>query len=255
MQKSVITVQKNRPNAGNIEQLSATREWMDNTENKHAYMCFPMALTNRLGWGISFPGDIRFIWDGIDDTTTEHVTILEGHEWANPSRGNATISFMTGLIFRTEPDTTTLIMPVPNQFISGTQCFTTLISTSFYKPELPVAWKITEANKEIVIPAGTPIAAVLPISLAALENNYEMQLLEEFPTEEYWKDVKTYGDVAQEKNATGDWSKMYRDALNWDGTSAGAHETKSIKLKTVTCPFTGKTYEVGEESESGHSAD
>lgn len=242
-----IEVHKGYPGTASISPLPATRDWMDASHEKHAYMCFPMALTNRLGWGISFPDDIVFIWDGIDDTTPNHVKVLKGEQWATPKRGNATLSFETGLIFKTDENTTLLTMPVPNQFIAGTQCFTTLISTSFYMPPLPIAWKITEANKEITIPAGTPVAAVLPISLGELENNYTMELREEILSGEYWQEVKKYGDAAQEKNAVGDWSKMYRDAVDYNGESAGKHETKSIKLKTVTCPYTGKTYDVTED--------
>lgn len=242
-----IEVHKGYPHTATIAPLPATRDWMDSSHDKHAYMCFPMALTNRLGWGISFPDDIVFVWDGIDDTTPNHVKVLKGEQWATPKRGNATISFETGLILKTDPDTTMLTMPVPNQFIAGTQCFTTLISTSFYMPPLPIAWKLTEANKEITIPAGTPVAAVLPISLGNLENNYTMEIKEEILNGDYWQEVKKYGDAAQEKNAVGDWSKMYRDAVDYTGASVGKHETKSIKLKTVTCPYTGKTYDVTED--------
>lgn len=243
-----IDVRVSRPGAGVISPLPATREWMDSSAEKHAYMCFPLTLTNKLGWGISFPEDIVFIWDGIDDTTPDHVKIIKGEEFASSKRCNATISFETGLIFKTDPETTILTMPVPNQFIAGTQCFTTLISTSFYMPELPIAWKITEANKEITIPAGTPIAAVLPISLTELESNYEMRVDPNPVEHSYWQEVAKYGEAAQLKNAVGDWSKMYRDAVDYKGDSVGAHETKSIKLKTVTCPFTGQSYEVEDDS-------
>lgn len=243
-----IKVKVTRPGAGNIEQLAATRPWMDESIEKHAYMCFPMVVTNRLGWGISFPEDIVFIWDGIDDTTPDHVKIIKGEQYASSKRCNATISFETGLTFRTDPETTMLTMPVPNQFIPGTQCFTTLISTSFYMPELPIAWKITEANKEITIPAGTPVAAVLPISLTALESEYEMQIDPTPADHTYWEELAKYGEVAESKNGVGDWSKMYREAVNYKGEPVGAHETKSIKLKTVTCPFTGQTYEVEDDS-------
>lgn len=243
-----IDVRASRPGAGVISPLPATREWMDNSAEKHAYMCFPVTLTNKLGWGISFPEDIVFIWDGIDDTTPDHVKILKGEEFASAKRCNATISFETGLIFKTDPETTILTMPVPNQFIPGTQCFTTLISTSFYMPELPIAWKITEANKEITIPAGTPVAAVLPISLTELESGYEMRIDPNPVEHSYWEEVAKYGVAAQLKNAVGDWSKMYRDAVDYKGDPVGAHETKSIKLKTVTCPFTGQSYEVEDDS-------
>jgi len=219
---------------------------MEDTPDKHAYMCFPITVTNRLGWGISFPEDISFIWDGIDDTSPSHVTILKGEEYANPLRGSATVSFRTGLIFETDENTTMLTMPVPNQFIAGTQCFTTLISTSFYKPELPVAWKITEANKEIVIPAGTPIAAVLPISVGSLENDYVLEIDHTPKDDSYWEELRKYGEAAQDKNGVGDWSKMYRNAINYDGTSMGSHESKAIKLKTATCPVTGATHETAD---------
>lgn len=227
-----------------IEQLPGTRSWMDETNNKHAYMCFPLSLTNRLGWGISFPKDIRFIWDGITDTTPDHITVLEGEEYVSTARGNATLSLLTGMLVRTDESTSTLTMPVPNHFTRGAQCYTSLISTSFYMHELPIAWRITEPNLEIVIPAGTPVAAILPISLTGLQNEYQMEYIDEPMPGNYWDEIRKYGDEAVIKNGVGDWSKMYRDGVNYDGTKIGNHELKTIKLKKVTCPFTGQTYEV-----------
>jgi hypothetical protein len=232
--------------AANIEQLHVKRDWMEETANKHAYMCFPVTLTNRLGWGISYPQDIRFIWDGITDTTPDHIKILEGEEYVNTNRGNATISFNSGLILRTDEDTSILTMPVPNQFIRGAQSYTTLISTSFFMPDLPLAWRVTEPNIEIVIPAGTPVAAILPISISGLESGYQLAISDQLPSDAYWNELREYGDAAQMKNGVGDWSKMYRDAINHKGESVGKHESKSIRLKTVKCPVTGATIEVSD---------
>lgn len=250
-----IEVTKAFPDHGIVEPLAARRDWMDETDNKHAYMCFPLNLTNRLGWGISFPEDIRFIWDGITDTTPDHITVLEGEKYVSTLRGNATLSFTTGLIFKTDEHTTMLAMPVPNQFIRGTQCYTNLISTSFYMHLLPLAWRITEPNIEILIPAGTPVAAVMPISLGRLQSEYELTVMPTYPEGPYWDEVQKYGDAAVIKNGVGDWSKMYRDAVDYNGNSVGAHETKSIKLKTVVCPFTGHSHEVEEETTDGHAED
>jgi len=240
----LFQVMKSKDDTALIEPLLATREWMDETAEKHAYMCFPISLTNRLGWGISFPEDISFIWDGITDTTADHIKILKGEKYVYTGRGNATISFMTGLMFKTDENTSTLSMPVPNLFVRGGQAYTTLISTSFYMPELPIAWRLTEPNIEITIPAGQPVAAVLPISLTNLQENYTLEMLEDRPDSSYWGEIKKYGDAAQAKNEVGDWSMMYRDAVNYAGEKVGAHEVKSLKLKTVTCPYTGDSYEV-----------
>lgn len=220
-----------------IEQLSATRDWMDATQDKHAYMCLPLNLTNRLGWGISFDEDLSFIWDGITDTTPDHVKVLEGSKYLSTTRGNATISFNTSLLVKTDSDTTTLTMPVPNLFVKEAQCYTDLISTSFYEHSLPVAWRITEPNVEITIPAGQPVAAILPISLGNLQDNYTLEVLEGLPYPDYWGEVQKYGDALQDRQNVGDWTKMYRDALDYSGKSIGSHEVKTLKLKTSnSCP-------------------
>lgn len=232
------------PTAADVEPLLAVREWMDETADKHAYMCFPLSTTNRLGWGISFPEDISFIWDGITDTTADHIKILKGHRYASTGRGNATVSFDSGLIFETDELTTTLTMPVPNLFVRGAHCYTTLISTSFFMPNLPLAWRVTEPNIEITIPAGQPVAAVLPMSLTGLQETYKLERVEGYPDDDYWDRLKKYGDAAQEKNGVGDWSKMYRDAVDHEGKKMGSHELKAIKLQTVTCPYTQQSYEI-----------
>jgi hypothetical protein len=219
---------------------------MDNTADKHGYMCFPLTLTNGLGWGISFDKDIRAIWDGIENSEPHHVTILEGEEIAYTGRSHASLSFKTGLVINTDENTSTLTMPVPNQFIRGMQPFTTVMSTSFYRGDLPLAIKITEPNREIFIPAGTPIAAIIPISISGLQNDYEMEITEGPLPSEYWDELKKYGDAAESKNSVGDWSKMYRNAINYDGSSMGKHETKNIKLRTVVCPVTGATSETAD---------
>jgi hypothetical protein len=255
---SLITVNKLLPEGrtANLEPLPARREWMDETYDKHAYNCLPLSTTNRLGWGVSFPKDIKFIWDGVTDTTPDHIKILEGEEFVSTQRGNATISFNTALRFRTDQNTSMLAMPVPNLFVRGAQAYTTLISTSFYFHSFPIAWRLTEPDILIDIPANTPVASVLPISVTGLQENYELCISDELPSKNYWEEVKKYGDVIEIKNSIGDWSRMYREAVDYKGEKVGEHETKAIRLKTVTCPFTGQTYEVEDiegEEPIGHA--
>jgi hypothetical protein len=241
-----IKVQRLYPESAVVEQLKVTREWMDNTADRHVYMCFPLTLTNGLGWGISFSKDIRVVWDGIEDSGSDHVKILEGEEIVYTGRGHGTISFKTGILINTDEDVSMLTMPVPNQFIQGAQSFTTLMSTSFYRGEFPMAMKITEPNREIYIPAGTPVAAILPISISKLQKDFQMEIVQGGPPKEYWEEERKYGEAAQEKNNAYpfvEWSKMYRNAVNYDGTSLGKHESKNIRLKTITCPITGASIE------------
>ena len=216
-----------------ISPLNVKREWMDETANAHAYKCFPISLANGLGWGISFPEDIVFIWDGISDTTPDHIKILAGEKYIHPNRGNATISFNTGLIFKTSDNYSLLTMPVPNQHTAGVSPFTTLISTSFYHSDLPCAWRITEANKEIIIKAGTPVMALFPISLTNLQNTeLHIKNANELPVS-YHEDFIGYHEVVGNVNKSGNFSNFYKDAINHKGKIVGEHEVKLIRLKVI----------------------
>ena len=224
---------RNYSGLADISPLNVKREWMDETANAHAYKCFPISLANGLGWGISFPEDIVFIWDGISDTTPDHIKILAGEKYIHPNRGNATISFNTGLIFKTSDNYSLLTMPVPNQHTAGVSPFTTLISTSFYHSDLPCAWRITEANKEIIIKAGTPVMALFPISLTNLQNTeLHIKNANELPVS-YHEDFIGYHEVVGNVNKSGNFSNFYKDAINHKGKIVGEHEVKLIRLKVI----------------------
>lgn len=222
-----ITATRTMPQCANIEQLPLQRDWMDETGERHAYHCFPMSLANRLGWSISFPEDIVFMWDGGQDPGPDRIKILAGHNFANVNRANHTISFETGLAFSAEENVSLLTMPVPNQFIRGAQCFTTIISTSVLPGSLPIAWMVTEPNVEIKIPANTPVAAVLPISLTDVQS-HDLVVTDIKPGSTFQNYMKDRGEAAEKRNSVGDWSHFYRDAVDHLGNKLGKHETKKI---------------------------
>ena len=219
-----------RDGYGEVLPLSIKRDWMDNTWESHAYKCFPVGLTNQLGWGISFPEDISFIWDGITDSTPDHVKILSGEKYAYSGRANGTVSFNTGLMFSTEENLSLLSMPVPNLFIDGAVPFTTLMSTSFFRGELPCAWMITKPNEVITIKAGTPIIAILPIDLEALQNSeINFDKVESLPDPKF--DSNEYSNVIYDLNRKAIWSNFYRDAVDHLKNVLGSHQVKAIRLK------------------------
>jgi hypothetical protein len=225
-----ITAYKNL-NSADIKPLNIKREWMDNTAEGHAYRCFPVTLANGLGWGLSFPKDISFVWDGISDTSGSHVQILEGKEYCYTERANATISFKTGIIFETDKNLTMLQMPVPNNFIDGAQAFTTLISTSFFKGEFPCALRITKPYTKITIKANEPFIALIPISLSELQNStIEIDDPKNLKPNVVSLNENEHLKIVKEKTSTGMWTNFYRDAVNYKGQKIGDHEVKAIRL-------------------------
>jgi hypothetical protein len=221
-----------REGYGNILPLSIKREWMDNTWNAHAYHCFPVGLTNQLGWGISFPEDIAFIWNGINDSSPDHVKILAGEKYVSTGRSNATISFNTGISFETEDNISLFSMPVPNYPIDGVTPFSTIMSTSFYSGDIPVAWMITKPNVEITIKANTPVIAVIPINLIELQGS-EIKILPVSGKKENNINMEDYAEVIYKTNMSGKWTNFYRDAVDHMGNKLGEHQVKALRLNVI----------------------
>jgi hypothetical protein len=212
-----------------LSPLSVKREWMENTQNAHAYHCFPVSLTNQMGWGISFPEDITFMWDGVSDSNPNHVKIISGHKYVSPNRANATISFNTGIMFRTDENVTLFQMPVPNYPRDGVSPFSILMTTSFYSKELPIAWQITRPNVEITIKANTPVIAIIPLNLSEINNSeiiFDNIVNAKMPD----ADNSDYSQIAIEINNQGKWTDWYRNATNHLGQKMGIHQVKKFDL-------------------------
>jgi hypothetical protein len=213
-----------------LEPLSAKRQWATDLPYPHAYKCFPMTLANQMGYGISFPDDIILEWDGNMNVLPSSVKVTSGHKWVNMDRGWGTVSFNTGLIFKTNEDVSMLSYPVPNLFIEGFQLFTTLISTSFFESPWQVAGQVTRSKYKIVIPARTPVSAVMPISLGQL--NESVGTKKPFEELEYNKNTgHEYHKYNAMMQKIGKTTGNYRDGVNHKGVVYGKHEVKSIKLR------------------------
>jgi hypothetical protein len=216
-------------NVATLAPLSAKREWATNLPYPHAYKCFPLTSANQFGWGISFPDDIMFRWNGKWDASPNNIEVFSGHKWVNFNRGWGIVSFNTGLVLKTSEDLTMLGYPVPNQFIDGFQVFTSLISTSFFQGPWQVAGQITRPKEMITIKAGTPVGALMPMPLGKINEsvatkkpfadlNWDLQLLSE------------YNVVVDKANRSGEVTNFYRDGVNHKNDKLGEHEVKSIKL-------------------------
>ena len=229
---SIIKCYKLTPNALSLSPMSIKRDWMDETPQGHAYRCHPVTSANVIGWYISCPVDIRFIWNGINDTTGNNVTVLQGDEYVYTGRGQSTLSFNTGFILRTEEKMSVLTITPQNYFNKDFEVMSSLVSTSFLDSDFPLAIKCMTENKEIIIKANTPIATIIPMSITSLKDE-SIEILRFEHIEERNRKMQAYGDAAQEINKMGEWTDWYRNAVNEKGESIGSHEVKNLKLSVI----------------------
>jgi hypothetical protein len=225
-----ISVEKHKGSHVEISPMSIKRDWMDLTPEKHAYRCFPVTQANMVGWNLYCDEDIKFIWNGITDTSSENVKILEGEHFTYSGRGQSTVSFHTGLVFKTEKDVSFLVVNPANYFNPDFETMSYLISTSWYDNDFPLAIRVKTPNKEITIKAGEPIATIIPISLTAIDNT-TIDMFDYYDKDNFRQNShRIYGEAAQELNKSGKWTDWYRDAVNEKGESLGDHETKALRL-------------------------
>lgn len=213
-----------------ISPMSVKRDWMDQTQEKHAYKCFPVTQANMIGWNLSFSEDISFIWNGINDTSSENINIIEGKAFSYSGRGQSTVSFITGITFRSQEKISLLTINPVNYFNDKFETVSSLISTSWYDSPFPLAIKAREANKEITIKAGEIVATIVPVSLSSMDNTSIDIFNYLDPERKRQKAQKNYGNAAQKINKSGEWTNWYRDAINEKGENLGEHETKALRL-------------------------
>ncbi len=224
-----IHVEKTNNSIFEISQMSVKRDWMDETSERHAYRCFPVTQANVVGWSLSCTKDIIFTWDGINDQTPDHF-VITSPMGAYAGRGQSSVSFSTGLIFRTTNDISLLTINPVNYFNGDFETMSNLISTSFYDSPLPLAIKAKKANVETRIVAGTPIATIIPISLTEL-NHSSISIREYSDPENLRQKASTeYGKAAQNINTIGKFTDWYRDAVNEKNEPLGEHEVKVLRL-------------------------
>jgi len=228
-----ISVERMYGSAFDIAPMSIKRDWMDATSEGHAYRCFPVTQSNVVGWSLSCTQDIEFYWNGINDQTPNHVDIMTAPEGSYSGRGQSSISFNTGLVFRTDEDVSLFTINPVNYFNEDFETMSNLISTSFYDNPLPLAIKAKSPNKKVVIKAGTPVATIIPISLSNL-NNTSIYIgdYEDKNGDRVSANI-SYGEAAQVINSSGQWTDWYRDAVNEKGESMGSHEVKVLRLSVT----------------------
>jgi hypothetical protein len=228
-----ILVEKDQNSVINISPMSIKRDWMDATPEKHAYRCFPVTQANMVGWNLFCDNDIEFIWNGINDTSSNNIQIINGKDFTYTGRGQSSISFHTGLTFKTDENISLITINPVNYFNDDFETISSLISTSWMDNGFPLAIKAKTANKNILIKSGTPLATIIPISLTQMDNT-SIEMIDYIDIDNKRQEAhRSYGEASQKINQSGQWTDWYRDAVNEKGESLGKHETKVLHLSVI----------------------
>jgi hypothetical protein len=203
-----------------IRQGRVQREFLNETYMSHGYHCKPMTTSNVFGWEFLLPQDVTVIWDGIIDSSPDHIKILKG-EYYNGKKmvvthtGNGMLTFLSNICIETDPEHLSIITVPPNYLFDGAIPMDITLRTDFFHfAETFFAWRITKPNIEITFKKGMPFMFL---------KNYPINLLESTVTEikNFDDDEKMVNNSKIHSNLRKDfheknkdsWSHFYRDGI------------------------------------------
>lgn len=224
----------------------AQREFMDSTSNRFAYRCLPLNIANQYGWELLSPCTFEASWDGGISPDSIQVEILDD-SWPHPVShfGHGVLTFHISQVFRTPPGTQILITGPLNSPKDGIYAMTGIIETDWSPYSFTMNWVITRPFFPIRFEKGEPIAHIMPVNLAAIEEfepvylpiDSNPELKEKYELFQNSRNAfnKDLSDPESEANKQ-KWQKAYFRGNNPDGCPVSGH---SHWTKLDVKPFPG----------------
>lgn len=136
-----------QPDPPPLRAAHATRAWMDETPDRHAYRCLPLAIANAHGWEIASPGAFEIEWNGgplVADLTVRAVGEFPAPaDFARSHFANGVVTLHVGYLLRTEPGWHTLASGPFNTPKDGIVALTGLIETDWLPYPFTMNWRMT----------------------------------------------------------------------------------------------------------------
>jgi hypothetical protein len=178
-----------------------------------------MSMANRHGWEFLLPQDVEVMWDGVRDTSKDHVKILKGEFLPNGQRlvdtttANGTITFYLNSYIETDPDHYLLLQGPANHFVEGATPMSALLRSDInHFNQIQYCWQMMVPNVPVVFKAGTPYVTIF---------NYPINLLNSTAfiiapvTKELNKEVEEYSNLRSSLNEPGfkSFPNLYKKSL------------------------------------------
>ena len=231
-----------------IEPAAPQRHWMDETPERFAYRCLPLAMANSHGWIVRSPCAFASRWLGGNATDAVEIRLDDGtrqHEAAVSIFGQGILTFHVEGIIRTQPGINLFVSGPPNDPIDGLIPLSGLIETDWSPYSFTMNWRFTRPHQWVRFEEGQPFAFFFPIVRGLVEaSNPRFELISAAPELKADFDAWDRSRQAFQERVAADppskpsdkWQKLYYRGLSPNGKDPfTAHQTK-IKPK----PFAGQ---------------
>ena len=146
-----------------LQTANRKREWMDDTQDRFAYRCLPLAIANQMGWEILCPVSFTARWSG--KTGLDAIRIKfdgESSPLIGSHFGHGVLTFNLGYLFRTSKAHNLWIKGPTNQFKDGIVALEGVIETDWTPFTFTMNWQFTRKRHKIRFEKGEPVCTILP---------------------------------------------------------------------------------------------
>jgi hypothetical protein len=157
------------------------REWF----SPHFYRCLPLVIGNQYGFIIKNEFDFAFTWNGSNDTNGLTFDFFEKIEDINKKYcridshfGHGIITINPPFFLKTPPGVNLMTINPPNYVIPNITVMTGVVEADNIRRNFTFNLKVQIPNIRVVVPAGTPLAAFIPIP-RYYADSFELKLAED----------------------------------------------------------------------------
>jgi hypothetical protein len=215
---------------------------MDDTPERFAYRCLPLAMANAHGWELLSPCGFEASWNGGSDASAVEILLDPGVavDRAPVSLfGQGTITFHVEAIVQTEPGWDLWVGGSPNHAKDGIAPLGGVIETDWSPYSFTMNWRFTRPGHRIRFEKDEPFCFFFPVQRGVLENVEPLiRPIEEAPQikaafVEWSRSRDAFQTWVKEANPPrpGDhWQKLYYRGLDPYGKVAVPDHRSKLRL-------------------------
>ena len=223
------------------------RDWMDETDQRYAYRCLPLAIANAHGWEVLCPSGFTASWHGGVTLDSIVITPDEGtHAPALSHFGYGVLTFHIPALFRTEPGNDLMVQGPINRPKDGIGPLSGIVETDWAPFTFTMNWMFTRPGVKVRFDKGEPFCHVFPVQrgeleaidpeIKSIEDNPELQAEFNAWSQSRANFNKGLKDKSSEASAE-KWQKHYYRGKALDGKElAGDDHRTRIRLKPFKTP-------------------
>ena len=223
-----------------LQTAQRTRQWMDDTVDRFAYRCLPVAIANQMGWDVLCPVAFTAKWNGKEDLAAIHLKFHgQKSSLIGSHFGHGVLTFTLGYLFHTTKSHNLWVKGPTNRPKDGIAPLEGLIETDWAPFSFTMNWKFTRPRHKVQFEEGEPICRILPYPRHYIRKfDPQIQSIHQnakiFGQYDEWRNSRE-AFIDDLKDAESDatkakWQRTYMKGQDQMGNTFAGHQTK-IQMK------------------------